>query len=332
MAPGRLEDQHSMATAVRPPAHSRVPARQLKPGDPVQFTSTVGGFQLDLMQIDCGPFIARGSQACVGRVLVSNIHLGRAAVQTWISPPWSFTVALKTTSAMALWRGIGLESSDILLVGPNTEIELVTKAGFGAAAATFFGADMRRAAELCGFDGSGHKVTVIRSQQPLAVDGLRREIGAMLSVQRGQVPSSHDRDRLLHRAVLSLAKGVEIEPGSGNRRTLAIERSLHAIKNCTTQPIRISELCKVVETSERTLRGAFMQRYLLPPARFIKAYRLNQLRKELARFAKQGLLITEIANERGFQHLGQLAKDYRAWFGELPSATYRRHLPHLSHS
>jgi hypothetical protein len=34
--------------------------------------------------------------------------------------------------------------------------------------------------------------------------------------------------------------------------------------------------------------------------------------------------IADVANKWGFWHLGQLAKDYRSWFQELPSDTHER--------
>jgi len=34
--------------------------------------------------------------------------------------------------------------------------------------------------------------------------------------------------------------------------------------------------------------------------------------------------IADVANKWGFWHLGQFAKDYRSWFGELPSEAYER--------
>lgn len=299
----------------------------------MQFISRVRGFRLELLQIDHGPFVASGKQVCNAGVLVSSMHLGRAAVQTWTSPPRSFTIAVKTPGAIALWRGVALQTSDVLLVGPDTEVELVTRAGFGAAAVTFFGGETRRAAALCGFHALSHKSTLIRSHQPHAVDTLRAEIGVMLSLQAPRGSGANGIDHLLGCAMLAITKGNEVQPdNSSNRRASAIELSLPAIRGRPAEPLKIPELCKIAKASERTLRSAFVERYLLPPARFIKAYRLNQLRQDLAGVALEGRVITEIANSRGFRHLGQLARDYRQWFGELPSATHRRHLRRLSGS
>jgi AraC family ethanolamine operon transcriptional activator len=325
----------SPVAADLPPVHSRPRHRHdadQPAADPLQFITRVRGFRLQLLQLDHGLFVASGSQARFSGGMASSMSLGRAAVQTWTSPARSFTVAVKTTGAIAMWCGVAIQASDILLIGPETEVELVTRAGFGAAAVTFFGSGTRRAAELCGFDASSRKATLIRSQQPLAVDTLRAEIGVMLAQRGAFTPGTNHVDHLLGCVMLALAKSSEVQPhSSSNRRASAIELSLPAIKGRSREPLKIPELCKIAKASERTLRSAFVEHYLLPPARFIKAYRLNQLRQDLAGLAMQEH-ITEIANNRGFRHLGQLARDYRRWFGELPSATQRRHLRRLAGS
>ena len=94
-----------------------------------------------------------------------------------------------------------------------------------------------------------------------------------------------------------------------------------------TQPpgtLSSSELRRAAGVSERALRKGFVERYTLPPAGFLKAFRLNGARKELRRIASPELRITDVANKWGFWHLGQFAGDYRAWFGELPSQTLKR--------
>lgn len=328
-----------MASAAFPVPATLPPARPRLRGhrepdepaaDPLQFIARVRGFGLELLQIDHGPFAANGSQVCLGGVLASSVNLGRAAVQTWTSPARSFTIAVKTTGTSALWRGVALQASDILLIGPETEVELVTRAGFGAAAVTFFGDETRRAAALCGFDASSRKPKLIRSQQPLAVETLRTQIGIILSPRAGIAPGADGIDHLLGCVMLAIVKSADIQPHiSSNRRASAIELSLPAIKGRAGAPLKVADLCKIAKASERTLRSAFVEHYLLPPARFIKAYRLNQLRQDLAGLSMQEH-ITEIANNRGFRHLGQLARDYRRWFGELPSATHRRHLRRLA--
>lgn len=62
----------------------------------------------------------------------------------------------------------------------------------------------------------------------------------------------------------------------------------------------------------------------MPLAHYMKAHRLNSVHKDLGRDDPSLRKISDVANKWGFWHLGQFARDYRNWFGELPSDTYRR--------
>jgi len=94
----------------------------------------------------------------------------------------------------------------------------------------------------------------------------------------------------------------------------------------------ISEICTVLarDCSSTAMIYAMHQSQILclmdhyGSSRFMKDYRLNGARRDLGRIVSQETKISDVANRWGFWHLGQFAKDYRLWFGELPSETYRR--------
>jgi transcriptional regulator GlxA family with amidase domain len=134
------------------------------------------------------------------------------------------------------------------------------------------------------------------------------------------------RNDLLSLAVSTISGAMGIEwRHHGIRRPRALELALSAMRRATSEEhLNVPILCRMAGVSERTLYTAFVERYTVSPARFMKAYRLNRLRQDLAQMESQHLSITEIANNLGFRHLGQLARDYRAWFGELPSATHQQ--------
>ena len=76
--------------------------------------------------------------------------------------------------------------------------------------------------------------------------------------------------------------------------------------------------------SERTLNYAFMERFGLSPALYMKVQRLNGVRRDLRGHQEPSMNVADVANKWGFWHLGQFARDYRNLFCELPSATYKR--------
>jgi AraC family ethanolamine operon transcriptional activator len=62
------------------------------------------------------------------------------------------------------------------------------------------------------------------------------------------------------------------------------------------------------------------------PSSYIKSRRLAAVQSELIKKGPE-VIISDVANRRGFWHMGSFASDYRKQFGELPSETLRRLKP-----
>ena len=103
-----------------------------------------------------------------------------------------------------------------------------------------------------------------------------------------------------------------------------LEQVIAYIDNSTDSIPKIYDLCRKFPVSKRTLEYAFRERFGATPKKYIKALRLNQVRKMLKQKSSKSERITNIANRFGFWHMGQFASDYRSLFGELPSETRRR--------
>jgi AraC family ethanolamine operon transcriptional activator len=298
-----------------------------------EFISRVKNFRLELLQIDQGAFRADGFQAYLGDVLLTTARLGRAFVQTLRFPARSTTIAVRTSRAPALWQGTSFGLSEFLIGGAETEIELVSQPGFGVAAASFPDHDFQRAAQLCGLGSvDSTKCILVRLPTADAAHEIRTVLRTLISEASSHPSVARDpkrewtnRDDLLHRMVITASSGVAVEAPKHNvERAQLLEQAVSAIRRRRSDVLTVADLCRSTGASERTLNYAFVERYGLPPARFIKAYRLNGARRDLRRVPSQESKISDVANRWGFWHLGQFAKDYRLWFGELPSATCRR--------
>ena len=102
---------------------------------------------------------------------------------------------------------------------------------------------------------------------------------------------------------------------------LAIEYMRAADLGSLSAPV----LCAEVGVSQRTLEYAFQERLGTSPMEFIRRLRLHAVRRALLAAERGGATVTEIAMTFGFYQLGRFAAEYRAIFGELPSATLTRH-------
>lgn len=130
----------------------------------------------------------------------------------------------------------------------------------------------------------------------------------------------------------------------GSRRSIAdgAERSLARHRTCRqlvdeaeqltladlNEPLHISVLCRTLAVSERTLRKAFHRIHGLPPCRHLRMLRLSVARRALLIADSELTTVTEVATNFGFVELGRFSVEYRRLFGESPSQTLSRAVPH----
>ncbi|RKE26200.1 AraC family transcriptional regulator [Paraburkholderia sp. BL23I1N1] len=85
-------------------------------------------------------------------------------------------------------------------------------------------------------------------------------------------------------------------------------------------PLSVAELCARFRASRRTLQYAFEDSLGVNPSAYMRAVRLDHVRRELQSAGS----VTEVATRWGFWHFGNFSNEYRGQFGELPSETWRR--------
>ena len=81
------------------------------------------------------------------------------------------------------------------------------------------------------------------------------------------------------------------------------------------------QVCRHVGASRRKLNDCFRDVLGTSPLTYLRALRLNGVRRELRGGAAS---VQQAAARWGFWHLGELAADYRRQFGELPSQTLKQ--------
>lgn len=81
------------------------------------------------------------------------------------------------------------------------------------------------------------------------------------------------------------------------------------------------ELCRMVGTSRRTLENIFLEAFDVSPYQYVRALRLNSVRRALLSEENAKASIGDIVSRCGIWHLSRFAADYRSMFGELPSQT-----------
>ncbi|OWY40282.1 ethanolamine utilization protein EutR [Xenophilus sp. AP218F] len=86
-------------------------------------------------------------------------------------------------------------------------------------------------------------------------------------------------------------------------------------------PLVVADLCLHLNVSRRTLQNIFRSTLGLCPLSYLKAIRLNAVRRELLCPDSRYGAVQDIAAAWGFWHMSQFAVDYSRLFGEKPSQT-----------
>ena len=94
---------------------------------------------------------------------------------------------------------------------------------------------------------------------------------------------------------------------------------MHAYPN--SLPV-LSDVCRVVRASPRTLRYSFEEIVGVSPGHYMLSLRLRAVRREL-REGEGAIGIHRVAQRHGFNHMGRFALFYQQAFGERPSDTCR---------
>ena len=107
----------------------------------------------------------------------------------------------------------------------------------------------------------------------------------------------------------------------------AVRRAEAFLRAHIDESVPIARLCAAIGISERTLRKAFHRVHGMSPKRCAVRARLAVVRRALCHPEATRSTVAAIATDYGFFELGRFAGQYKAAFGETPSATLRGAAP-----
>lgn len=103
-------------------------------------------------------------------------------------------------------------------------------------------------------------------------------------------------------------------------------RFAHLVEHIEThlgEALTPRQLAVQAHLSERGLFGLFQREVGCAPLEFVRQRRLERVHQVLRDPQAGARSVTEVALAHGFLHLGRFAQQYKARFGETPSATWR---------
>lgn len=304
-----------------------------------EFTASLCGYDVELSQLERGPFKAGVHQIKCGSVLFSHLTTERRIEVCGDSPPKLVTIGIPTARCEPFtWRRQTTDAGTIQIYRQSTELEMLTSPSFEANDLAMPESSLNALCETLGIvdlDTLVGDAEMLRCD-PKAMAELRNElaqIDALLREQPSLVGTPEIQSVIeveLPCLVLNtlLSSQPQRNPSSSLRNgRRCVDRVKEYIKANPHEQITLADMCKVAGVSARTLQYQFETLLKLTPKRYLKIQRLNNAHKGLFASSPTETKVVEIANRYGFWHMGQFAADYRQLFGELPSATLMRFPP-----
>jgi AraC family ethanolamine operon transcriptional activator len=132
------------------------------------------------------------------------------------------------------------------------------------------------------------------------------------------------RDDILIEWIEALPPSVDTSDlDSLARRKRLVDKACELMMANPDEPPSILAVCSRVGASRRKLNYCFQDVLGTSPTQYLRALRLNGVRRGL-REAAPGATVQDVAARWGFWHLGQFSLDYKKHFFELPSETLTR--------
>jgi len=290
-------------------------------------------WQQRYQQLSGGPFKGLVHHVQLPGLRVVREHSDRALHQRGNLGQGAYGFAMPlAASGPAIFNGQRLDvaEGDAIMVGRGDELDLITPTRLSLIAVVVDAELLNPLwVRLYGRPpGRWLESQLVVSARPAAAEAVRAlHLRAMAALADDDSPV-HDatallqlRDALLMEWIEALPERVNTDelPGVLQRRRL-VDRACELMLAHADEPLSMLAVCRHVGASRRRLETCFQNVLGTSPARYLRAVRLNGVRREL----RAGAATVQAAAARwGFFHLGQFARDYMAQFGELPSFTLR---------
>lgn len=287
-------------------------------------------------QVSAGRFEGRLEELWLGPVQVFRESTARAVLQRGAPCPRTLTLATPVgdgpNEAWFCGRRVGAGQTFGLVA--HHEFELATRGAFDIVAV---GVQREH------LDAYGERVDGVPFLGALAsnevLDGARPGDDRLRNLLLATLAAVRAAPQLLEQAAARQAMADALCDGLMARFGALVPAAVAADTTATTRqrvvrearrymhahadaPITVPDLCAALHVSRRTLQYSFQDVLQMSPVAYLRALRLNGVRRALKRGGDEP--VADRAARWGFWHLSRFAADYKHLFGELPSQTLRQ--------
>jgi len=294
------------------------------------FNKVVQSWNTDFLQLNSGKFFANLKQYVSEDFQLGYAKFNKVVKQEGFSPEGVWTFAF-VNDVKIYWRNYRVQPKSVIVYSPGSEINAISDTGFEVMTFSIsedFLLEITKELKMETVFSSLRSNSVLATNSPLW-DTLRESIWAEINRQEQKLDSKKNlvfRESFTKKLLVLLKDAtVNRDKVSGKKRLKLIHDAEQYILQRITEPITVSKIASYLNVSERTLLYAFKNRFAMGPKAYMLLLKLNHIYNRLN---EEDTIrsIASIARDSGFWHMGQFYKDYKKFFGELPSDTLKNNL------
>lgn len=287
------------------------------------FNRIIEAWKMSFIQLRPGLFSANLSQIICQDLQLGYAKFNTAVKQEGLSPEGVWTFAF-VNDIKIHWRNYRVEPNSVIIYAPGSEINAVSEANFEVMTFSIseqFLLEIGKQQGLESFVNSLKTIELLVCENPLW-SKLRNSILSEINKQLENPNYKNDASfkELFTIKLLELLKNSEVSTKkvSGKKRLKLLYNAEQYILQNITEPITVTTIASFLNVSERTLLYAFTNRFGMGSKAYMLVLKLNHAHHRLHQEDKTSS-VSSIVKDSGFWHMGQFYKDYKEFFGELPS-------------
>lgn len=277
-------------------------------------------------QYSSGPFRGCVKECFFDQIQLINEYTSQGLHQQCQVWPDAFWIGITSRREPFRINGLSVGKEDLLWRHGGTSFELVTPADCNILSIVIPKERLFRLAERQGvrISPGGADDNPRLCADPAQIRALGQLVERILDAGGKPFDPEVHQDLLLQQ-LLNLLQGAtpneQVTPSYRHRKAV-VDRVREYVDSSGDQGITMTALCELTNVSRRTLQYSFESILGISPSQFLRATRLNRVRRTL--LSTRGISIADAAASQGFYHQSQFTADYKHLFGERPSETLKR--------
>ena len=281
----------------------------------LQASSEAAGWECEYRQIDAGNLEARTVFQPVGICSLLCETANRRLAVSAKTPEDAVTCFVPLPGTRALINGRHLTDDRIMLLAPDIDIHSVSISD-----AEIWSIHLpTELLDEC-LDPASVGTCAIEGQPYLILE-LRAAIQCALGAEQEHVLDHHEARfaDLTQKLILGDIPEARSDRYHRRQKRKALARAVEYIEAHLTRPLRMGQICSYAGVSQSTLERLFRRDFQQTPSAYLRARRLDAVRRELQGGLGTSKTIADVATRHGFTHMGRFSSAYRRQFGRRPS-------------